>query len=124
MALEDPVDAYRRELAAVLDGKDPRAAKVDPGSALLVFAEPGTLTRTLTVQIQATRVAVVDGGASLEGERTVLVRASLADWLITCESGARAPNVEVYGDSAVLADVGKLMDSKRDFIAARFFRGK
>ncbi|MDP2342420.1 MAG: hypothetical protein Q8O67_15800 [Deltaproteobacteria bacterium] len=111
------VETYRRELAAVLDGKDPRATKTPPGSAVLVFAGEGTVT----VQIHPTRVVVVDGGASLEGLPTVLVRATLADWLRACES-AGSEGVDIYGDADVLGRIAKLMDSKRDAVAARFFQ--
>ncbi len=130
------VHAYRKELAAVLDGKDPRATQTPPGSAVLVFADEGTIT----VQIHPTRVVVVDGGASLEGHPTALVRATLADWLRACESGgkdsARRPEdaawgpeagapmtgIEIYGDASVLGCIARVMDAKRDGVAARFFR--
>jgi hypothetical protein len=115
------VDAYRRELAAVLDGKDPRVANVSPGSAVFVFADEGTIT----VQIHKSRVAVVDGGQSLEGLPTVLVRASLRDWLAYCEApdADRASAIEVYGEDRVLADVGALMEAKLSSLGVRFLRG-
>ena len=114
------IDAYRAELAAFLDGKDPRASGAGEGSALLVFPEEGTIT----VQLHRSKVKVLEGGHSLIGKPTVLVRTTLQDWLRYCEApeAKNAGALEIFGDEAVLDDLAKLVGTKRSPLATRFNR--
>ena len=115
----DSVRDYEKILASTLDGKDPRVAQAVPSSALFLFVGEGTLT----VQIHAIRVVVVNGSHTLPNLPTVLVRTTLAEWLLYCESGGPQSGVEVFGDVDVLGGLARLTDYERSALSARFFRG-
>lgn len=115
---------YSRTLKEVLEAKDPRGltGRAKQGSLLFVFIG-GPEPERLTVRIGKSRVEVVDGAHSLEGEPVLLVRCRLEDWLAYSAepSTERLGLIEFYGDMALLGAMSDLIQQKRSAISARFF---
>lgn len=120
------VEAYRAELARLVEAKDPRTldAEVLRGTVLFLFTDTATdVPARITVQIDETIVRVLPGAQSLEGRPVALIHAPFEAWLAYARSPDAAGQafISIYGNLALLQSLSAVVQGKRNLLSARFF---
>ncbi|MCC7074019.1 MAG: hypothetical protein IT383_22110 [Deltaproteobacteria bacterium] len=117
------LQAYLRDLKALLEAKDPRSAKLAPASLLFSFPGDGQIT----IEIGSSTVRVLEGDRRDRDnvdQRSLMVRTPLSTWLHVCagELDLDKADIDMLGDPTLLSSMARLWEQKRSGISTRLAR--